>query len=43
MNPLNAVRKAIRRQKIRNHIRREQEEFLREHPELRLPKERKPR
>jgi hypothetical protein len=35
-----AVRRLLRRQKIRAHIRREQEEFLREHPELRLPKDR---
>lgn len=42
--PLAAWRRAAKRQKIRAHIRAEQEEFLREHPELRLPEPgRKPR
>jgi hypothetical protein len=31
------VRRLVFRQKYRAHIRAEQEEFLREHPELRLP------
>lgn len=31
-----ALLRLLRRQKIRAHIRAEQEEFLREHPELRI-------
>jgi hypothetical protein len=34
------VRRLVFRQKYRAHIRAEQEEFLREHPELRLPTDR---
>lgn len=37
MGFLDAIRRLSKRQKIRSHIRREQEEFLREHPELRIP------
>lgn len=40
MDPMAALRRLIRRQAIRAHIRREQEEFLQEHPELRLPSKR---
>lgn len=31
------VRRMVNRQRYRAHIRREQEEFLQQHPELRLP------
>jgi hypothetical protein len=38
MKWLAIVRRLVFRQSYRNHIRAEQEEFLREHPELRLPR-----
>lgn len=38
----NLVRRMLFRQQYRAHIRREQAEFLREHPELRLPTDPEP-
>lgn len=37
MSFLDIIRRLSKRQKIRAHIRREQEQYLREHPELRIP------
>lgn len=37
MKALKVLRRIVFRQKYRAHIRRDQEEFLQQHPELRLP------